>query len=104
MDVERKRPLVSDRIMMEERSIAAVSTPPTVTGDYEIDRQRHVRAFQERLPGEVEKMTWPLDRIGSVAIPRPCFRLPVRHKRAGCGLHHGCCSVVASRSPLRCAR
>ncbi len=70
MDVEQNRPLVSDRIMMEERSIAAVSTPPTVTGDYEIDRQRHVRAFQERLPGEVEKMTWPLERMHALRDER----------------------------------
>ncbi len=70
MDVEKNRPLVCDRIMMEERSIATVSTPPPVTGDYEIDRQRHVRAFQERLPGEVEKMTWPLERMHALRDER----------------------------------
>ena len=40
------------------------------TGDYEIDRQRHVRAFVERLPSEVEKLTWPLEKLHALRDER----------------------------------
>lgn len=33
------------------------------TGDYEIDRQRHVKPFVERLPNEIDKLTWPLEKL-----------------------------------------
>lgn len=36
---------------------------PPATGTYEIDRQRHLQALQKHLPTEVEKMTWPLERL-----------------------------------------
>ncbi len=35
----------------------------TSTEDYEVDRQRHVRAMAARLPGELDRMTWPLERL-----------------------------------------
>jgi phenylacetate-coenzyme A ligase PaaK-like adenylate-forming protein len=40
---------------------AVVTAPPGV--DFEIDRQRHLRAYAERLPGEAERLTWPLERL-----------------------------------------
>jgi phenylacetate-CoA ligase len=36
--------------------------PPAI-GNYEIDRQRHLWALQKRLPGEEEKMSWPLEKL-----------------------------------------
>ena len=33
------------------------------TGNYEVDRQRHVKAFKERLASEVKKVTWPLEKL-----------------------------------------
>jgi phenylacetate-coenzyme A ligase PaaK-like adenylate-forming protein len=37
--------------------------PAPPTSAFEIERQRHVRAARERLPSEVEKVTWPLARL-----------------------------------------
>jgi phenylacetate-coenzyme A ligase PaaK-like adenylate-forming protein len=31
--------------------------------DFDSDRQRHLRAFADRLPGEAEHLTWPLERL-----------------------------------------
>jgi phenylacetate-CoA ligase len=33
------------------------------SGEYETDRQRHLRLYKERLPGEVEKLRWPLKQL-----------------------------------------
>jgi len=33
------------------------------TGDYAIDRLRHVRAFQQALPSEEAKLTWPIEKL-----------------------------------------
>jgi phenylacetate-CoA ligase len=35
-------------------------SPPS---DFESDRQAHLRAFADRLPGEAERLTWPLERL-----------------------------------------
>jgi phenylacetate-CoA ligase len=32
-------------------------------GGFEIERQRHLRAYAERLPEEAERLTWPLERL-----------------------------------------
>jgi phenylacetate-CoA ligase len=31
--------------------------------EFDSDRQRHLRAFADRLPVEVERLTWPLERL-----------------------------------------
>ena len=36
---------------------------PPATGDYEVDRQRHVKPFFERLPNEIDKLTWSLEKL-----------------------------------------
>jgi hypothetical protein len=36
---------------------------PSATGDDEVDRERHTRALAARLPGEADKLTWPLERL-----------------------------------------
>ncbi len=33
------------------------------TSDFEADRQRHLRAFADRLESEAERLTWPLERL-----------------------------------------
>src|SRR6186997_1996506 len=33
------------------------------SSDFESERQRHLRAFAVRLPGEAERLTWPLERL-----------------------------------------
>ncbi len=38
-------------------------TLPPATGDYAVDRQRHVRALLAALPGEAGKLSWPLERL-----------------------------------------
>jgi phenylacetate-coenzyme A ligase PaaK-like adenylate-forming protein len=43
---------------------------PPAGGDYEVDRQRHVRALAARLPGEVDKLTWPLERLHALRDER----------------------------------
>lgn len=43
---------------------------PPASGDYEVDRRRHVRALAARMPGEVEKMTWPLERLHALRDER----------------------------------
>jgi phenylacetate-coenzyme A ligase PaaK-like adenylate-forming protein len=40
------------------------------TRNYEVDRQRHLHALIARLPGEVEKMTWPLERLHALRDER----------------------------------
>jgi len=46
-----------------------VSAPRTVSG-FDSDRQRHLRAFAERLPVEAERLTWPLERLHHVRDER----------------------------------
>ena len=41
-----------------------------MTGNYEIDRQPHAKAFFERLPSEVEKVTWPLEKLHALRDER----------------------------------
>ena len=56
---------------MSERSDSDPAGPiPPATGDYEVDRQRHVRALAARLPGEVDKLTWPLERLHALRDER----------------------------------
>jgi phenylacetate-CoA ligase len=31
--------------------------------EFDADRQRHLRAFADRLPAEAERLTWPLERL-----------------------------------------
>src|SRR3954465_11631070 len=31
--------------------------------EFDADRQRQLRAFADRLPGEAERLTWPLERL-----------------------------------------
>src|SRR3954464_12147979 len=31
--------------------------------EFDADRQRHLRAFADRLPVEAERLTWPLERL-----------------------------------------
>lgn len=44
-------------------------TTPKI-GNYEIDRQPHAKAFFERLPAEVEKVTWPLEKLHTLRDER----------------------------------
>ncbi len=48
-------------------------------GDYELKRQRHVQAFQARLPSEVERLTWPLSRLWALRDER--LRAVVGHAK-----------------------
>ncbi|MCC7494275.1 MAG: phenylacetate--CoA ligase family protein [Fimbriimonadaceae bacterium] len=50
------------------------------TGDYEVERQRHVRALAAQLPGEVDKLTWPLERLHALRDER--LRALVRTAKA----------------------
>jgi len=49
------------------------------TGDYEIDRQRHVRARQARIAAEVELLTTPLAKVWELRDER--LRALLRHAR-----------------------
>ena len=40
------------------------------TGNYEVDRQRHVKAFLACLPSEIEKLTWPLEKLHALRDQR----------------------------------
>src|SRR6266487_1947329 len=35
----------------------------STASEFESDRQRHLRAFADRLPVESERLTWPLERL-----------------------------------------
>src|SRR4051812_40929817 len=35
----------------------------STASEFEADRQRHLRAFADRLPVEAERLTWPLERL-----------------------------------------
>src|SRR4051794_22297471 len=35
----------------------------TTAGEFDWDRQRHLRAFADRLPAEAERLAWPLERL-----------------------------------------
>ena len=32
-------------------------------GEFDADRQRHLRAFADRLPDEARRLIWPLERL-----------------------------------------
>src|SRR4051794_19154462 len=34
-----------------------------MTSGFDSDRQRHLQAFADRLAGEAERLTWPLERL-----------------------------------------
>ena len=36
---------------------------PEAAGGFELDRQRHLRAYADRLPIEAERLTWPLEQL-----------------------------------------
>jgi hypothetical protein len=36
---------------------------PSTANEFDSDRQRHLRAFADRLPVESERLTWPLERL-----------------------------------------
>src|SRR3954468_839548 len=38
-------------------------TAQTTEGQFDADRQRHLRAFADRLPLDAERLTWPLERL-----------------------------------------
>jgi phenylacetate-coenzyme A ligase PaaK-like adenylate-forming protein len=40
------------------------------TGDYSIDRMRHVSEFQARMPAEMDKLRWPLERLHALRDAR----------------------------------
>ena len=43
---------------------------PPASGDYEVDRQRHVQALAAQLPSEIEKLTWPLPQLHALRDER----------------------------------
>src|SRR4051812_7225418 len=45
-------------------------TAQTTEGQFDADRQRHLRAFADRLPLEAERLTWPLERLQRVRDER----------------------------------
>jgi len=45
-----------------------VQTP--TSGDFAVDRQRHVQALAARVPAEAEKCTWPLERLHALRDAR----------------------------------
>lgn len=50
-----------------------------IPGDYEVKRQRHVQAFQARMPSEVDQLTWSLIRLWALRDDR--LRAVVRHAK-----------------------
>src|SRR3954453_2814337 len=40
-----------------------MSAPGTTVSEFDSDRQRHLRAFADRLPVEADRLTWPLERL-----------------------------------------
>ena len=63
-----------------EGTSAAPDLDPSSSDDYEQARQRHVRALAERLPAEVERVTWPLERLHALRDAR--LRALVRTAKA----------------------
>src|SRR4051794_40626682 len=45
-------------------------TAQTTEGQFDADRQRHLRAFADRLPAEAERLAWPLERLHRVRDER----------------------------------
>jgi phenylacetate-coenzyme A ligase PaaK-like adenylate-forming protein len=54
---------------------------PPATGDYSVDRQRHVRALEARMPGEMAKLKWSIERLNALrdARLRALLRVAKRH-------------------------
>src|SRR3954467_13112778 len=40
-----------------------MSAPGTTVSEFDSDRQRHLRAFADRLSVEADRLTWPLERL-----------------------------------------
>ncbi|MDQ1422776.1 MAG: hypothetical protein QOD72_274 [Acidimicrobiaceae bacterium] len=55
--------LATSRSWMTERCDDAPVSTAATTGEFEFDRQRHLRAFADRLPEEADRLTWPLERL-----------------------------------------
>ena len=58
---------------------------PNRDGEFEFDRQRHLRAFADRLSGEAERLTWPLERLHGLRDER--LRALLRTAKAGSSWH-----------------
>jgi phenylacetate-coenzyme A ligase PaaK-like adenylate-forming protein len=41
-----------------------------LTGNFDVDRQRHVQVYADRAPAEAEKCTWPLERLHALRDER----------------------------------
>ena len=54
-------------------------------GEFEFDRQRHLRAFADRLPEEADRLTWPLERLHSLRDER--LRALLRTAKTGSSWH-----------------
>jgi phenylacetate-coenzyme A ligase PaaK-like adenylate-forming protein len=61
---------------LQETAIPALEP---ATGDYEIDRRRHLRARRARLSAETELLTWPLERLQALRDER--LRALLHHAR-----------------------
>jgi len=59
--------------------ISSVIPATAATGNYEIDRRRHLRARQARLAAETEMLTWPLERLWALRDER--LRSLLHHAR-----------------------
>jgi phenylacetate-coenzyme A ligase PaaK-like adenylate-forming protein len=62
--------MVQQDARLRAESVGHEGGEPPATSDFEVIRQRHVRALQERLPAEVEKLTWPLERLHALRDQR----------------------------------
>ena len=63
MNQEEKTDMIGAKMALERTPSSMPVLLQHVIGDYEIDRQRHLRVYKERLPGEVEKLRWPLKQL-----------------------------------------
>lgn len=54
----------------------------TMAVDYEVARQRHLRALFAQIPSEVEKVTWPLERLHALRDERLRALLRVAKERS----------------------
>src|SRR3954467_12575920 len=63
-----------------------MSTQSTAS-EFDSDRQRHLRAFADRLPVEAERLTWPLERVHRLRDER--LRALLRAAKARSSWHAG---------------
>ncbi len=40
----------------------------SAASEFDADRQRHLRAFADRLPVDAERLTWPLERLHRLRV------------------------------------